>query len=264
MTGFLPVADPWFAIDLVDPGILRITEPHCDRLMRANAYLVMGRTRNLLVDSGMGIGALRAELTPWLDKPLLLVATHAHADHIGGHREFRDCESLIHAAEAADLRRPPVPRGLGFDHFEPALLADLEAMGYRTDGLLVDAVPRAGYDPALYVCEGTSPSRTIGEGEVIDLGDRHFEVIHLPGHSPGGLGLWEAASGVLLSGDTLYDGLLLDTITGADIPAFRGSLRRLREMPVRLVLGGHRDPMERERMVEVIDIYLDYRRSAAG
>ncbi len=52
----------------------------------------------------------------------------------------------------------------------------------------------------------------------MDLGDRRFAVLHLPGHSPGGLGLWEAETGVLFTGDTLYDGLLLDTITGASIP----------------------------------------------
>ena len=88
-------------------------------------------------------------------------------------------------------------------------------MGFRTEGLLVDAVPCAGYDPDSYLCEGVEPTRLIGEGEVIDLGDRRFAVLHLPGYSPGGLGLWEAETGVLFTGDTLYDGLLLDTIGGA-------------------------------------------------
>ncbi len=116
----LPVADPWFAIDEVGPGIFRITEPHCDRLIRANFYLVKGRDRDMLVDTGMGIGPLRETLAPLLDKPLVVFSTHTHVDHIGGHREFRDCEILVHPAEVGDLREPPVPRGLSFDHFEPA------------------------------------------------------------------------------------------------------------------------------------------------
>jgi glyoxylase-like metal-dependent hydrolase (beta-lactamase superfamily II) len=50
---------------------------------------------------------------------------------------------------------------------------------------------------------------------VIDTGDRHFEVLHLPGHSPGSIGLWEERSGTLFSGDAIYDGPL---------PAFRSRL----------------------------------------
>ena len=255
----LPVADPWFAVTEVGPGILRFTEPRCGPLIRANFYLVKGADRDLLIDSGMGIGPLRETLARRLDKPLLVFTTHAHVDHIGGHREFRDCEIMVHPAEAEELLNPPVPRGLGFDHFEPAARADLAAMGFRTDGLMIDAVPSRDYDPDAYFCEGVAATRLVEDGEVVDLGDRRFEVLHLPGHSPGGLGLWEAATGVLFTGDTLYDGLLLDTLTGSDIPSLLRSVRRLRDLPATLVLGGHRDPFGRARMIEVIEVYVGYR-----
>ncbi len=49
-------------------------------------------------------------------------------------------------------------------------------------------------------------TRLLAEGEAIDLGDRHFEVLHLPGHSPGSIGLWEEATGIFFSGDAIYDG----------------------------------------------------------
>ena len=260
----LPVADPWFAVDAVGPGVFRFTEPHCDRLIRPNFYLVKGRDRDMLVDTGMGIGRLRAELAPLTDKPVLVFSTHTHVDHIGGHREFRDCEILVHPAEAGDLRRPPVSRGLGFDHFEPDLRAELKTMGFRLEGLLVDALPYAGYDPDSYLCEGVPPTRLVSEADVVDLGDRRFEVLHLPGHSPGGLGLWEASTGLLLSGDTLYDGLLLDTISGAAIPSYLQTMQRLRDLPASLVLGGHREPFGRARMIELVDLYLAYRGGAAA
>ena len=259
----LPVAEAWFSVDEVDPGILRVTEPHCDRLIRANFYLVKGSERHLLVDSGMGIGSLRSVLAPHLDKPLVIFSTHTHVDHMGGHREFRDCEILVHPAEADDLRQPAVPRGLAFDHFDAASRQDLKAMGFSLEGLLIDAIPAAGYDPDGYRCEGVEPTAFVVAGDVVDLGDRRFEILHLPGHSPGGLGLWDAATGVLLTGDTLYDGLLLDTIPGADIKAYLNSVARLRALPTRLVLGGHREPFGRERMVELIDIYTAYRSGAS-
>ena len=47
---------------------------------------------------------------------------------------------------------------------------------------------------------------------MVDIGNRHFEVLHLPGHSPGSIGLWEEASGTLFSGDAVYDGPLLDEL----------------------------------------------------
>jgi glyoxylase-like metal-dependent hydrolase (beta-lactamase superfamily II) len=258
--GALPVADPWFVLDAVAPGVVRITEPHLDVLIRANLYLIEGRTHDLLVDSGMGVGRLRPVLDRPVTKPLILFTTHAHVDHIGGHHEFPDAEILVHPAEAEALRRPDLPPGLGFDQFEPATRADLEALGFRTEGSLIDALPRAGYDPDRYRCIGAEPSRLVEEGDTVELGDRRFEVLHLPGHSPGGLALWEPASGVLVAGDTLYDGLLLDMIAGASIPDYRESLRRLRDLPVTRVLGGHREPFGRDRMVELVDLYLAWRK----
>ena len=52
---------------------------------------------------------------------------------------------------------------------------------------------------------------------MVDIGNRHFEVLHLPGHSPGSIGLWEEASGTLFSGDAVYDGPLLDELPTSNI-----------------------------------------------
>jgi glyoxylase-like metal-dependent hydrolase (beta-lactamase superfamily II) len=146
--------------------------------------------------------------------------------------------------------------GLGFDLFSPTLQADLKAAGFDTAGLLVDAVPWSGYDPGLYRLQGIRPTRLTDEGDTVDLGNRHFTVLHLPGHSPGGIGLWDEACGTLFAGDTLYDGILLDTLPGADAAAYVASMRRLRDLPARIVHGGHKPSFGRERMLELIDQHL--------
>ena len=67
---------------------------------------------------------------------------------------------------------------------------------------------------------------------MVDTGDRAFEVLHLPGHSPGSMGLWEPKTGILFSGDCVYDGPLLDGLEESNIGHYIASMKRLRELPV--------------------------------
>ena len=99
-------------------------------------------------------------------------------------------------------------------------------------------------------------TRLLDDGDVVDIGDRAFEVLHLPGHSPGSIGLWDAASGVLFAGDALYDGPLLDELDGSDIDAYCATMSRLRELPVSVVHAGHEPSFGRQRLIELCDAYL--------
>jgi glyoxylase-like metal-dependent hydrolase (beta-lactamase superfamily II) len=259
MTDPLPVADPWFTCSEVENGIYVLTEPHVARLYRANLYLVKGTTHDLLVDTGMGIGDLRATIAPLVDKPLLLFTTHTHLDHIGGHSGFRDVEILIHHIEAPSLQAPDFPTGLSYAGFSETQRAAYRAAGFDTSGWLVNAVPSEGYDLDGYTVHGVEPTRLVGEGDVLDIGGRVFDVMHLPGHSPGGVALWEKKTGLFIAGDVIYDGLIIDTTPDASIPDYLATMERLRSLPVNLVLGGHREPFGRQRMLEIIDDYVESR-----
>ena len=59
---------------------------------------------------------------------------------------------------------------------------------------------------AKYRVRAAPATRLIEEGDVPDLGNRVLQVLHTPGHSPGGISLWEAQTQRLFSGDMLYDG----------------------------------------------------------
>jgi glyoxylase-like metal-dependent hydrolase (beta-lactamase superfamily II) len=97
-------------------------------------------------------------------------------------------------------------------------------------------------------------------GDVIELGDRQFSVLHVPGHSPGSIALWEKATGVLFFGDAVYDGPLVDDAFHSDLPAYLDTMRRLRELPVDVVHGGHFPSFGRERYWQLIDEYIAGRR----
>lgn len=61
------------------------------------------------------------------------------------------------------------------------------------------------------------------DGEIIKIGSGELQVIHVPGHSPGGVALYDAKDGLLISGDTLFEG----SIGRSDLPG--GDLARLLE-----------------------------------
>ena len=244
------VAERWFEHEVVDDGLIRITEPHVDPFLRANLYLVRGRERDALIDSGLGIVPLREELTELFERPVIAIATHRHFDHTGGLYEFD--EVAVHRADAE-----AVAKAEGFASLRTEDYQGHEVSGYDLPPSLLSALPREGFDTAEYRVRPAPPTRILEEGDVIDLGDRQLAVLHLPGHSPGEIGLWEEETETLFSGDCVYEsGILLDELAGSNIEDYVASMRRLLDVPVRVVHGGHDDSFGRERLLELIDAYL--------
>jgi glyoxylase-like metal-dependent hydrolase (beta-lactamase superfamily II) len=122
--------------------------------------------------------------------------------------------------------------------------------------MVIDALPHAGYDPAAYALQPAPPTGLIGHGDVVDLGDRVFEVWHLPGHSPGQIGLFERATGILIAGDAIYDGPLIDFLPESCIDNHVATVRRLRDLPADVVHAGHEPSFGRARLIELADSYL--------
>ena len=237
----------------LDDDVTLVTEPHVHPLLRCNVWHVRGRDRDLVVDTAMGIRPLRPLVERKLSGGLLAVATHTHPDHVGGLHEFAD--RAVHASEAHHLDDRAWAT-VETTHFGAAVIEPYQAAGYQIPDLLIDAVPAGGLAATTYEIDAAPATRHVAEGDVISLGDRSFEVLHLPGHSPGSIGLWEAATGVLFSGDAVYDGPLLDGLDGSDTVAYVTTMRRLRDLPVRVVHGGHEPSFGRERLIELCDAYL--------
>jgi glyoxylase-like metal-dependent hydrolase (beta-lactamase superfamily II) len=250
----LPIADRWFEITRVSDDITLLIEPHVVPLMRCNIWHVRGRDRDLMIDTGMGIVSLREAARHLLEKDVTAVATHTHTDHVGNHHEFE--RTLVHEIEAEELRQPSDRGTLLASVMGADAIRSLAEAGYPFDGDLITALPYAGYDLSGYSLRDAPVTEIVREGDVVDIGNRHFEVLHLPGHSPGSIGLWEKATGTLFSGDAIYDGPLLDEIDGAHIPTYVRTMKRLRELPVEIVHAGHDPSFGRARLIELVDAYL--------
>lgn len=249
----LPVVDDWWDVQEVAEGITRLTEPRAHELVRANAWWVRGRDRDVVIDAGLGVASLRVGVPGLFEHDPVVVVTHAHLDHQGGAHEFR--ESWAHPLE-------PVAAPLG----QPLDLAGVaRALGIpledgTPDELLIDAVPAPGYDPGGYRLHPVTPTRALEDGAMIDLGDRRLRVLHLPGHTHGSIALLDLDTHALFSGDVIYDegGVdgLIDQLGTGDVRAYRRTMRRLLGVPVSTVYAGHGDPFGPERLASIAEGYL--------
>lgn len=237
-------ASDWYRSTPLEEGVTHIFEPHISDFYRCNIWHVRGRDRSLLFDSGLGVVSLVGQF-PWLmDSPLIAVASHTHFDHIGNHHEF--AERACHTLEAGILASPTPDSTVATRYAKLAMFEKL---------------PPDGFDEAGYRVLPAPATRVLEAGDVIDLGDRHFQVIHVPGHSPGSIALWERSRGILLAGDAVYDGELIDDAYHSNPEDYIETMHRLRELPVRAVHAGHYPSFGRDRYVELIDDYVRSRRS---
>jgi glyoxylase-like metal-dependent hydrolase (beta-lactamase superfamily II) len=247
----------WFARQRIDDRTWHLTEPYVHPFLRCNIWFVRGRDRSLLVDSGLGVASLSAAAADLFEQPLAAVATHHHFDHVGSLHEFAD--RYAHPAAQAYLARPPVGEGgLSRRAFPPEAWQYFQDAGYVLDhDELLRALPRAGYDVDTYSVTPCPANHTLVDGDVVDLGDVAFEVLHLPGHSPDSIGLFDRANGVLFSGDAVYDGPLLDGFYDGYVDDYIATMERLCALPVRVVHGGHQDSFGRARLIELCDGWLE-------
>jgi len=283
----MDMAREWFAKEELGQGITRIWEPYVHDTMQANIWHVRGSEADLLVDSGNGPGDLAAALREWglLDgpdgersvsggsvggeppapsgRPLLLVVTHVHEDHQGGAHQF--WPRIVHRAEAEWLSEPqrwhPLVAAEYTEWREALAAAGEDPSVFDFEGeYVISALPTPDFRPEEFMVTPCVPTFQVEGGEVLDLGDRRFEVLHLPGHSPGSIGLWEESSGVLFAGDVVYDpGPLFDGLSESDIPDYCATMRRVLELPIEVAYTGHGDPLDGQTVRRVATDYLERR-----
>ncbi|MCZ6579478.1 MAG: MBL fold metallo-hydrolase [Gammaproteobacteria bacterium] len=230
----------WYEIHNISEGVSLIREKYVANWLRCNIWHVRGNSFDLLIDTGMGLRPLKNEIAALSQNPIKVISTHCHFDHIGGAHEF-DCR-LGHKSEEYIHADPTEHNTGGWNAFVRAeTFVQLPDDSFVVENYSVKSAPLTGY---------------LDEGDVLDLGNRVFQIMHLPGHSPGSIALYEKNTGCLFSGDVVYDGALFDTVYHSDPQLYRESLARLRELPIQLVHGGHYDSFGREKLLSIIDRYF--------
>ncbi|HYC53612.1 MAG TPA: MBL fold metallo-hydrolase, partial [Candidatus Binatia bacterium] len=213
----LAATDGYFEVRRIDDVTFAISEPQY--WQKNIAYVLKGEKRAILFDTGSGKRDIKFIAGNVTRKPMTAVASHLHYDHIGSHASFD------HVA-MADL--PELRERIAENRYHPEISSSLFPM--------LDS---------FYVTEWWRP------GQVIDIGGRTVEVMHIPGHSPDSIALIDRARGQAFVGDHLYPGELYAFLPGSDLLAYRESTRRLLEIPeIRTVLCAHMEPqMPRDALV---------------
>ncbi|RKR92222.1 glyoxylase-like metal-dependent hydrolase (beta-lactamase superfamily II) [Micromonospora pisi] len=241
----------WYTQAEVDSGVIRITEPHVNELLSANFWWLRGNDRDIVIDAGLGVVALRGTIPGMFERDPMVLLTHAHLDHVGGAPEFGD--RAAHPAEAG-LLAAGVPASLyGAELYDKL---GIDAAGEPVPELMIDVLPGPGYDPATYRVEPMTLNRMLDDGDRVDLGGRTLTVLHLPGHTPGSIALLEERTGTLYSGDIIYDGALIDDLPNSDVAAYVRSMEFLADLDVAVVHPGHGHSFDRTRLRQLAETYL--------
>lgn len=209
-----------------------------------------GSRRAVLIDCGLGIVPLAPVVRDMLGSECPVVLTHGHLDHAGSAHEFEERWGHVRDERLDEC---------SFCLESTVLAAQLgiAATEISSDSRWqVTKLPNPGLDPRLYVQKPARLTRRLEEGDSIDLGGVTLEVLHLPGHTPGSIALYERASRELYSGDVVYDSSLLDSLPESNRKTYRQSLLRLAELPIARVFPGHGTPFGGVRLRTIISEYL--------
>jgi glyoxylase-like metal-dependent hydrolase (beta-lactamase superfamily II) len=240
-----PVADCWYTIAACDDNIVQLREAWVDPYLAGDMWFIRGQNRDLLVDCGTGIVSPRPIVDAIARNPVIAVACNHWYDHAGGLHNF--AERGCHHDDADWIVAPTAESSV--------------ASVYVSDEMLM-ALPHEGYSVDSYRMVGAAPTILFEDGDLIDLGDRQIEIIHVPGMTPGSIALWEEATGSLFTSDTLFDDpspALRAKYRPLSIPpdpqgraARVANLKRLSVLPVKSVYAGHFGRFRRNRMLELI------------
>lgn len=208
-------------------------------------YLLEGREKCLLFDTGLGILPVRPVIERICSKPVVVINSHSHGDHVGCNYEFDNI--YIHYADYESLvGEPYVPdsRTMALEVAETALgrkLTEMEKQGFMNE-------------------EERQKKQTVNKlqgKEIFELGNRQVEVIPCPGHTKGSIMLLDKSHRLLFTADSCCStyGVLLMYPGATSVEEYYDALQKIwkrREDYDRLYPGHHIYPLEMKYLEDFI------------
>jgi hydroxyacylglutathione hydrolase len=194
------MVDEYFAVEDLGDGTFAIGEPHY--YQQNYSYLIVGRSRAVLFDSGSGTRDISGVVANLTTLPVTVIVSHLHYDHLGGIGPFEHVAMIDLPETRADVSG-------GF--FKPSRY---EYLGFF-DG---------------HVAPSFRIKKWLAPGAVIDLGGRMLRVLSTPGHTPSSVALFDEANRRLFIGDFIYPTTLYAFLPGASLSAYQATARMLLNM----------------------------------
>ncbi len=222
-----PESTEWFELYTVAPGVTAIYEPF--QWQEVISYLIEGEERALLFDTGNGIEDIRAVVDRLTNKPITVINSHSHYDHVGGNHQFGRILS-VSTDFSIEMEQGLQNEAVSEELSPPALCKR----------------PPSGATAETHAIKPYTISGALKDGDVIDLGGRKLEVLQVPGHTSDAVALLERESGYLWTGDTYYAGPIWLFAPQTDLKAYRASIARLVALAPTLtkLFPAHNTPVE--------------------
>jgi len=263
-------------LEQVMPNVYKIEIPLPGNPLKAlNSYLIKGRGRNLLIDTGMNREECRRAMYAGLRelgvdlRETDFFITHMHADHSGLVAELAAETSSVYCSgpDAAVINASE-----GWEE----MVVFARRCGFPEVSLRDAIKKHPGYK---YSSRGRIAFTIVNEGDTISIGDYTFRCVSTPGHTAGHMCLYEPGCKVLVAGDHILGNITPNISLWSDdrnpLDEYLHSLDKVAGLDVRLVLPGHRDLLEdcgkridelrrhhRARAEEVVSILAGGRQNA--
>lgn len=201
-------------------GVYHVAGKNKSRFPYCSCLYLKGKKLRVLIDAGMGADNIPEVMEAGVD---VLILSHCHIDHRLTRRLIMDAPVWCHELEVPYLA----------DRQNYFSSIGIFRGGFKEQDLF-KSIPN-GFDMDV--------SRTLRDGETLDLGGMTLEIIHTPGHTPGHLAFYIPESNFIFSADV--DLTSFGPYYGhdfADIEAFIYSIDKLRKIRPEIVLTGHAGP----------------------
>jgi glyoxylase-like metal-dependent hydrolase (beta-lactamase superfamily II) len=234
----ISLSEDWFELYEIAPNLFVFYEPRHYEMTIAN--LLIGEQKAALIDTGCGIGNLRKAVEAVTDKPVMVINTHTHPDHLGSNRQFAEIAMFDHP-----LAHRMAEKGVPHQILQTEILAE---------NLVIKPWPQ-GFEPNGFAIPPFKVSHWLREGDRLDLGGRDLELIPTPGEAADHICLLDRVDRILFCGDILLQGPVWTHLEGGSLTELITSYRRLMAYfdDFDYLMPGHNEPwLDKDLLLETL------------